>query len=450
MHSQGRSKGERGQILVLFTLVIVVLMGLAALAVDVGVLRNANQNLWNALDAGALAGASQLPDDGVAAEALANEFLQKNYPGGLPPANVTVSFRCLIGSEGGSPRLTDIPAACDPGTPAPAWSCNASVCVAVCEPAAGDSCNTIVVTGEVTVPYRFGPTVGVDQGSTGTVTSAACKGPCGAVPDNPVDIVLIVDRSSSMNGVDTTNARDAAHSVRQMLNPNQQWLGYSMLGPSASTQTCITRPAGSIGTANAPTDVPRWVPVGLSGIGAHVNEDFTSSSSRLAGAISCYTNSSTGTDLRDPIPMATYELNTYGRPGVPKAIILMSDGQPNASTINPGNSNYCLQANDAATAAKNAGIEIFTVAFGLDGANNPDCPDGSGAFHNKKASYLVASMATDSADDNGCPGTENDDDDHYYCVPKTTGASADLSDAFRKATTALLTKTKLVQLPPMP
>jgi hypothetical protein len=432
---------------VLFTLVLVILMGFAALAVDVGLLRTAKQNLWNALDAGALAGASKLPVDGAGAEALADKYLQKNFPGGVPAADVTVSFRCLIGSQAGAPRLSDIPLVCDPGYPAPAWTCNSSVCVAICDPAAGDTCNTIVVAGKVTVPYRFGPAVGVSEGNTGTVTSAACKGPCGLPPENPVDIVLIVDRTQSMNGVDTTNARNAAHSVRQMLNPAQQWLGYSMLGPSAGTGSCAAQPAGSIGTANTPVDVPRWVPVGLSGNGAHLNQDYTSASSAVARAITCYSNSSTGTDLRDPIPMATYELNTYGRAGVKKGIILMTDGQPNASTTNPTNGNYCQQANQAATAAKTAGIEIYTVAFGLDGANNPNCPDGSGAFKGKKASLLVASMATNSLDDNGCPGTENDDGDNYFCVPKTAGASADLSDAFRKATAALVVGTKLVQLP---
>ena len=141
--------------------------------------------------------------------------------------------------------------------------------------------------------------------------------------------------------------------------------------------------------------------------------------------------------------MATYLLNTTGRPGVPKGIILMTDGQPNNSTIPPANSNYCLQANQAATAAKGAGIEIFTVAFGLDGANNPNCPDGSGAFQGRKASYLVARMATSSVDDNGCPGTENDDGDHYFCLPR----SGDLSDVFKKAVEQLASHSRLIKVP---
>jgi hypothetical protein len=443
-------RGERGQILVLFTLVLVLLMGLVALTVDVGVLRGAKQNLWNSLDAGALAGAQMLPGDGAAADADARAFVQKNYPDGLPPGDIDVSFRCLIGSVSGSPRLSDVPAVCDPG-PGVTWTCNTSICVAMCVPADGDQCNTVVVTSSVEVPYGFGPAIGVPSGNTGPVLAAACKGPCGAPPEEPIDIVLIVDRTSSMNGVDTTNAKAAAQSVRNMLNPYEQWLGLSMLGPSNSG-ACRTTPAGSIGTANIPADMNRWVPVNLSGIGAPINQDYRNGASTLAQAITCYTNSSTGTDLRDPIPMATYVLNTYGRPGVPNGIILMTDGQPNNSTTMPdatwpNNSPYCQEANQQATIAKAAGVQIFTIAFGLDGANDIACPDGSGSFAGRTASSLVASMATSSAADNGCPGTENEDGDHYYCVPKTAGASADLTNAFKSATASLVASTKLVNLP---
>ena len=87
--------------------------------------------------------------------------------------------------------------------------------------------------------------------------------------------------------------------------------------------------------------------------------------------------------------MAVYELTHNGRTGVNKGIILMSDGQPNASTVST--SNYCLQSNTAATAAKAPGIEIFTVGFGLDGSNDIACPDTSGAWKGKMASALLAS-----------------------------------------------------------
>jgi Flp pilus assembly protein TadG len=439
----GRRQREQGQILVLFTLVLVVILAFTALVIDVGVLRNANQNLWNAFDAGALAGASKLPDDPAGASALARQFANLNYPGGLPGGPPSVSYRCLIGSVGGSPRLSDVPSVCDPG-PGVTWSCNSTVCVAPCDPSAGDTCNTVVLDGTTSISYRFGPAAGVLSGSTQQVTSAACKGPCGAKPTVPVDLMVVVDRTGSMSGVDTTNARAASDAVRKAYNPVEQWMGYGMLGPSQSGGGCITQPAGSIGTANLPTDLRRWVPVALSGIGAPLNQDYTKSSSTMAGAISCYTNSGTGTDLSDPVTTAAYELVHSGRSGVTKGIILMTDGQPNNSTTS--GPNYCAQAYAAAVAAKNAGIEVFTIGFGLDGSNNATCPDTSGAFHGLKATQLLARMATNSVD-GGCPGTSNDDGDHFFCIPKTNGASTNLASLFTQAAGALAGGTKLVPLP---
>ena len=87
------------------------------------------------------------------------------------------------------------------------------------------------------------------------------------------------------------------------------------------------------------------------------------------------------------------------------------------------------------------------MGFGLDGSNDIACPDTSGAWKGKMASQLVASMATSSAADNGCPGTENDDGDHYFCVPKTAGASANLTNVFKTAANTLAQGTKLVELP---
>ncbi len=439
-------KREQGQILVLFVLVIVVILGATALVVDVGVLRNANQNLWNALDAGALAGASQLPADASNASALALQYGNRNYPGGLP-AGVTVSFRCVVGSVSGAPRVTDVPAVCDPGSNGLASpTCNATVCTFPCVPDEGDTCNTIVLEGTATVPYRFGPAVGVTTGSTQNVQSAACKGPCGTKPSEPVDLMLVVDRTSSMSGVDTTNARAAADAVRKGYNPAEQWLGFGMLGPSETSGSCVTHPASVIGTAALPTDLRRWVPIGLTGIGAPTNANYASAGSAMAQAISCYTNSSTGTDLSDPVTTAAWELTHNGRPAgtVTKGIILMSDGQPNNSTTS--GPNYCAQSDAAATAAKAQGIEIFTIGFGLDGSNNINCPDTSGAWHGRKATALLASMATASVDA-GCPGTSNDDGDHFFCVPKTAGASTNLTELFKQAANALVGGTKLIHLP---
>jgi hypothetical protein len=123
----------------------------------------------------------------------------------------------------------------------------------------------------------------------------------------------------------------------------------------------------------------------------------------------------------------------------------MSDGQPNNSTTS--GPNYCAQSDAAATAAKAQDIEVFTIGFGLDGSNNATCPDTSGFWVGKKATAVLASMATDSDDDLLCTDAENDDEDHFFCLPKTAGVSTDLTKLFKQAANALVGGTKLIQLP---
>jgi hypothetical protein len=55
-------------------------------------------------------------------------------------------------------------------------------------------------------------------------------------------------------------------------------------------------------------------------------------------------------------------------------------------------------------------------------------------------------MATQPSADGGCPGTSNDDGDHFFCVAKTAPASS-LSVQFVRAAQALAGGTKLIKLP---
>ena len=135
--------------------------------------------------------------------------------------------------------------------------------------------------------------------------------------------------------------------------------------------------------------------VGLTGTGASFEQDYTEDDSAMAKAISCFNNSSgQGTDIADPVRMATYELEKSGRPEAVKAILLLSDGKPNnsATPATKSSKNFCLDAYQAATAAKAKGIEVYTVGFGLDVEQDHIYQDTYGDWKGKSAPDLLAAI----------------------------------------------------------
>jgi Flp pilus assembly protein TadG len=84
------SKNERGQALVLTVLSLVVLLGMAALVLDVGAWFHQKRHLQATADAAALAGAQLLPDDPGSAQAQAVSYGTKNG-GGVAGADVTIT-----------------------------------------------------------------------------------------------------------------------------------------------------------------------------------------------------------------------------------------------------------------------------------------------------------------------------------------------------------------------
>lgn len=75
-NSSAKARGEHGQVLILFALLIPVLLGMAALAIDLGSYSAHRRSLQNSADAIALAAAQELPDE-AAAEAKALEWAAK-------------------------------------------------------------------------------------------------------------------------------------------------------------------------------------------------------------------------------------------------------------------------------------------------------------------------------------------------------------------------------------
>ena len=77
----GGRAGERGSVAVLMALALTVLLGFAALVVDVGLSWAVRAETQTAADAAALAGAARLADGPAGAVAAVRQYLDANVPG---------------------------------------------------------------------------------------------------------------------------------------------------------------------------------------------------------------------------------------------------------------------------------------------------------------------------------------------------------------------------------
>jgi hypothetical protein len=455
--------------MVLFGMTVVLMVAMAALVVDIGLEVRSGHWLSNTLDAAVLAGVSQLPDDATEAETLLVRFALENDID-LTAGDIDVDFYCIVGDRNndGQPDSLDLGITCDPGvSTAPPFICVDGLCTAPCDPAAGHKCNTIQARSTKILDYFFAPVIGIDQGDVSRAAQA-CIGLCGLAPVGPVDIGIIIDRTGSMSSSDLNNAKTAVLAVLHFLDPEFQRVSLGVLGASDPNNLCQdSDPAGG---GWGGSDPGTWLPVPLSDdFKDNPDLDVTGdgipdldSTSLLVQTVQCLQTSSQGTNLGSPIsddafgrPDMLTELLSGGNLTERKGIIFLSDGQatkPDSSSLD--NNNPCEYAANMAQKAKDAGIEIVTIGFGIDGSDN-DCTDSSGPYSGTggwfsssvRATQLLADMATQVSEDNCAAGNydaENYDDDHFFCEPK----SEDLRGVFVRAA-ALLANTgaRLVSIP---
>ncbi|WP_127129471.1 pilus assembly protein TadG-related protein [Georgenia sp. SYP-B2076] len=453
---------ERGAVAVIVALLVPVLFAAAALAIDISMLTHQRQNLSNALDAAAQAGAYALPGDFDVATATALKFAKANDPEAAP----TTEFWCVVAATGPgaapSVRPGQVPGVCNPGTTAGA-RCNESICAIPCPAVAGNSCNTMRVQDDKEVAFSFAPVIGIDTGSTGDLTSTACKGSCGALAPNPMDVVVVADRTGSMSTADRNLMVSAIKGTLQTMTREQQYVALGTIGRSRTGGACLTTPSTSNTTGP-------WIPVPFSSDYTVGPADAPSlnTGSTLVKELTCLSSSSTGTYLASPLKASAQYLlgNNSGtlppRVGeVRKAIIFETDGQPNEDTIpgstdlsvagDIGNSNVgaaCTNFTTVATKTKSAGVLIITVAFGdaltascggtpvrevLAAAASPDPNGGPSKAQND------CGNATKRA-------TENGDGDFFFCA----GTGSELGPIFASAVNQLNPHTRLIRLPSLP
>jgi Mg-chelatase subunit ChlD len=158
-------------------------------------------------------------------------------------------------------------------------------------------------------------TIGDTVGVTLTVTGQCLGQGQGA------DIVLVVDRSGSMEGQKLAAAKAAVAAFAGDLDFAQSRAGMVIFNLEAELRVPLSADPGAV----------------LAGL-----------SSFDAGG---------GTDIGKAVDVAADELRANGRPGVEPIIVLMTDGRPDNAEID---------ADDAALRARSAGIRLFTIGFGPD------------------------------------------------------------------------------------
>ncbi|MDX6438544.1 MAG: hypothetical protein QOF45_1127 [Gaiellaceae bacterium] len=336
-----RPQEERGQVIVLVVLMLIVLLGFAALVVDVGYAYYAHRTLQASADAAALAGAQELPD-ATKAKAVAGQYSSsvgsKNQQADLNGVTTTITTKCIASIPG-----------CDP-------------------------MNAVVVMEQAPTKTFFAGLLGINTFKI-TARSTACS-PCGVAP---LDIVMVLDRTGSMcqtsSGAsdpactDLNNAREGMKTFLQYLEPTTQWVGLTVLPPATGT--------GSVARCATPNEATYSVPSAAYNI-VPLSSDYSQgrvlqTSSTLVSTINCQKGSGR-TAYADALEAAQKQLETNGRPTVKNVIIFLSDGAANTGpTLYPTSSPYrtkpCHQGVTSAAAIKAKGTVIYSIGYDLNAVN---------------------------------------------------------------------------------
>ena len=362
-----RARDESGAVAILVAVMALLIVMFAAYAVDIGLQINRKHQLNDTLDAAAQAGAYALPGSAANARTEALAFALAHDPtetGSLAPS---IDFWCVVASKGTAPNYTvdttQIPSTCYPGTTpytpnvnykatSRKITCSQTLCAIPCVeplPNTGSpkvACNTIRVYQGRDVPFQFAPAGGIQKGGTGNLVSVACKGSCGTVAPNPMDVAIVADRTESMAVADVGAMVTGIKGMLQEMTPSQQYVALGTIGRSSASSTSQSGSctSGQLTYPSSTVTTGKFVPISFS-------NDYLSStgqpqgSSALVKGLTCIDDDSlrspreTGTALAAPMKAAArYLLNLDSNnlsslpvrtDPVTKVLIFETDGMPN-------------------------------------------------------------------------------------------------------------------------
>jgi Flp pilus assembly protein TadG len=372
-------RDESGAVIILVAIMIVAWIGLSALAIDIGNLAYAQRRLQAVTDMAALAGADVINCSSSNSKCITNSAIST--------AN---SYSGIAGSKNAQPGLTITNA-----TGYPQLKCLTSTetpCTTANAPNA--SANAIMVQEQAQVPFLLGQVFGFGT-VTLTATSLASKG--GALP--PMNIMIVLDNTASMNDQDGTGAscgnisnptriQCALAGIQALLTelwPSQDEVGLIVFPPVSSSsapndynctasQTITPEPYSSY-TGPSGSSVYQIVPLTNNYKGSNSSTNLTSpgSTSNLVNA-TCQSGATTdengvtsncgscqgnkvkggeGTYLAGAITAAQATLAASSVPGSQNVIIVLSDG---------GAGNGGTLGSASSTAATLAGGTTLTFA----------------------------------------------------------------------------------------
>ncbi|NIF53393.1 hypothetical protein F3J19_15015 [Burkholderia sp. Ax-1724] len=377
---RGALRRQRGAVSILVAISMVMLLGFAALGVDLGYLAYSQRRLQSATDAAALAGAVDLwTQSWATASSNAQAFAAGNnntLPGGVIPAAATITGLTL-----------------------------SSVALPYKQAASGY--NGIQVTQQATVPLYFARVFGKSQQTISATSKAGAGG--GAEPAL-YNVMIVLDTTRSMATTTDSNCKNAKGAAQTRLQCAQ--------AGALQLLTGLTNAGDNVGLMAFPPQTSSTYNFSCSGKSPTIASSYSASSasyqysspssgylgsngqvSTSSGIVQALGGGSCsglpapgglGTFYAQAITAAQTSLaataSTQHPPGQ-NVIILLSDGIASSTTTQLGttySSTYgseCQAAINAASAVKNnTGTLIYTVAY-LGGESNsaPSCGDGAGA-----------------------------------------------------------------------
>jgi Flp pilus assembly protein TadG len=169
---KGLARGRKGQVIVAFALTAAVLLAMIGLAIDLGMVYLVRTKLCAAVDAAALAAGRVAPQGESTANAEAEKFFVANYPDGLLGATVAEPATALDYDH-------------------------------------NDKSWTVTVSTTATVPAYFAKVVGRNNFTVGATATATV---------GPIDLVLVLDTSSSLNKPSAQTFEDLKEAARDFID----------------------------------------------------------------------------------------------------------------------------------------------------------------------------------------------------------------------------------------